>query len=123
MDLDILRPFGPSIVKLHIPQEIIFEMNRYTDDIINDKNKSTNFDHRRKLVGNVHQEILLDIDFMKKIDWGQLYIIDYGKERYELDYPTRVESTLTTYRNHNQFTDLDQCIKNLQTKDTRQVKL
>ena len=49
---------------------------------------------------------------MNKIDWGQLYIIDYGKERYELDYPTRVESTITTYRNHNQFTDLDQCIKN-----------
>ncbi len=49
---------------------------------------------------------------VNKIDWGQLFIIDYGKERYELDYPTRVESTLTTYRNHNQFTDLNECIKN-----------
>ena len=49
---------------------------------------------------------------ISKIDWGQLFIIDYGKERFELDYPTKVESTLTTYRNHNQFTDLNECIKN-----------
>ena len=71
MDLEILRPFGPSIVKLNIPQEIILEMNRYTDDIINDKNKSTKFDYGGKLVGNVHQEILLDTAFMKKIKWGE----------------------------------------------------
>ena len=49
---------------------------------------------------------------INKIDWGQLLIIDYGKERYELDYPTRVESTLTTYRNHKQYTNLNECIKN-----------
>ena len=84
MDLEILRPFGPSIVKLNIPQEIIFEMNRYTDDIINDKNKSTNFDHGRKLVGNVHQEILLDIDFMKKIKWAE-FLAQACKEWVEKD--------------------------------------
>ena len=53
--------------------------------------------HRGKPVGSVSPTLKWDY---------------YGKERYELDYPTRVESTLTTYRNHNQFTDLDQCIKN-----------
>ena len=66
MELEVLRPFGPSIAKLKIPNEIMIEMNKYTDDIINDKNKSSNLNHGHKLVGNVHQELLLDIDFMKK---------------------------------------------------------
>ena len=49
---------------------------------------------------------------INKISWGQLIIIDYGKERYELDYPTRVESSLTAYRDNKQFNDLKECLKN-----------
>ena len=71
MNLEVLKPFGPSIVKLELPNEIIDEMNKYTDDIIKDKNKLKNLDHGSKLAGNVHQEILLDLDFMKKIQWAE----------------------------------------------------
>ena len=71
MNLELLKPFGPSIVKLELPNEIIEEMNKYTDDIINDKNKLKKLDHGSKLAGNVHQEILLDLDFMKKIQWAE----------------------------------------------------
>ncbi len=70
MKLEIIKPFGPSIVKLKIPNDIVIEMNRYTDDIIKDKSKSKNLDFGSKLAGNVHQEFFLDIDFMKKIDWA-----------------------------------------------------
>ena len=84
MELEILRPFGPSIAKLKIPEEIIVEMNKYTDDIINDKNKSNNLNHGNKLVGNVHQEILLDIDFMKKLKWAE-FLAQACKEWIEKD--------------------------------------
>ena len=30
MKLEIIKPFGPSIVKLKIPNDIVIEMNRYT---------------------------------------------------------------------------------------------
>ena len=70
MQLQILKPFGPSIVKLKIPDEIVNAMNDYTDKIIIDKQKLENLDHGAGLAGNVHQEFLLDINFMKKIDWA-----------------------------------------------------
>ena len=36
MDIEILRPFGPSVVKIKIPQDTIDEMNLFVDEIIND---------------------------------------------------------------------------------------
>ena len=71
MEIEIIKPFGPSIVKLKLPEKIIDEMNMYTDQIINDSNKSSELSHGNKLVGNVHQEILLHTDFMKKIKWAE----------------------------------------------------
>jgi len=71
MEIEIIKPFGPSIVKLKLPDKIINEMNMYTDQIINDSNKSSELSHGNKLVGNVHQEILLHTDFMKKIKWAE----------------------------------------------------
>ena len=71
MDIEILRPFGPSIVKVQLPLEIINQMNDYTDTIVKDKNKLTELDHGKKLVGNVQQEIVLEVEFMKKIKWAE----------------------------------------------------
>jgi len=71
MNIEILKPFGPSIVILRIPEEIITAINLYTDDIIKDKKKLEKLDYGLKLAGNVSQEFFLDIDFMKKIKWGE----------------------------------------------------
>ena len=71
MDLEVIKPFGPSIVKLKLPEKIVEQMNRYTDDVVNDKKKSKNLDHGSKLAGNVHQEIRLDLEFMKRIKWAE----------------------------------------------------
>tara|TARA_X000000368_G_scaffold312196_1_gene249959 strand:+ start:92 stop:712 length:621 start_codon:yes stop_codon:yes gene_type:complete len=71
MNLEVIKPFGPSIVKLKLPQEIIDKMNKYTDEVITNKKKSENLDHGSKLAGNVYQEILLDLEFMKKIKWAE----------------------------------------------------
>ena len=71
MDIEILKPFGPSIVKVHLPLEIISQMNDYADTVIKDQNKSTELDYGKKLVGNVQQEISLEVEFMKKIKWAE----------------------------------------------------
>ena len=71
MEIEIIKPFGPSIVKLKMSDEIIKELNIYTDEIVKDTNKSSELSHGNQLVGNVHQEILLHTDFMKKIKWAE----------------------------------------------------
>ena len=43
MELEILKPFGPSIIKIKIPQETIDQMNVYVDEMINNKDKLEKF--------------------------------------------------------------------------------
>jgi len=70
MEPEIFKPFGPSIVKISIPEEIISSMNSYVEEIIKDKEKLKENDEGHKLAGNVYQEFLLDTDFMKNIKWA-----------------------------------------------------
>ena len=71
MSFEIIKPFGPSIVKVKIPDNIISEMNSYINDLSKDDKKMSSLDHGQKLAGNVAQEFRLDIDFMKKIKWAE----------------------------------------------------
>ena len=71
MAIEILKPFGPSIVKTKLPENIINEMNIYVDQVINDEKKKEELDYGKKLAGNVKQEIYLETDFMKKIKWAE----------------------------------------------------
>ena len=68
-DLEILQPFGPSIAKVSIPEEMIKLMNYYIDEIVKDQKKFEKLDGGYKLAGNVTQEFRLEGDFMKKIKW------------------------------------------------------
>ena len=70
MEPEIFKPFGPSIVKISIPEYIISAMNIYVEEIIKDKEKLKENDEGHKLAGNVYQEFLLDTDFMKNIKWA-----------------------------------------------------
>ena len=71
MEFQILRPFGPSIVKLKIPTNIIDDMNKYVDEVVKSDKKSKKLDFGPNLAGNVQQEIFLEIEFMKKIRWAE----------------------------------------------------
>ena len=70
-DPQILRPFGPSIVKLSIPDDLVKKLNDYTDRIILDEEKITKLDHSNQLAGKVKQEFLLENEFMQQIKWGE----------------------------------------------------
>ena len=70
-NFEVLKPFGPSIVKIKMSSEMISEMNNYVDLIIQDKEKSKNLDEGNNLIGKVQQEFLMEVDFMKKIKWAE----------------------------------------------------
>ncbi len=70
-DFEIIKPFGPSILKVTIPDQIILNMNSYVDEIILNKKKSENLNYGDKLVGNVNQEFFLEEEFMKKTKWAE----------------------------------------------------
>ena len=71
MSFEILKPFGPSIVKVVMPNEIVSKMNQYVDDLTNNQDKLAKLDHGQYLAGNVTNEFRLDIEFMKKIKWAE----------------------------------------------------
>ena len=58
-NFQILKPFGPSIVKIKMSSEMISEMNNYVDSIIQNKEKSKNLNEGSKLIGKVEQEFLM----------------------------------------------------------------
>ena len=63
-DIKVLRPFGPTIAKVKIPENLVIELNNYTDEIINNKQKKKDLDWGKNLVGNVKQEIFLGLEFV-----------------------------------------------------------
>ncbi len=71
-NFEIKKPFGPSVVKVTLNDDIITSMNDYVELIIKDENKSKTLDHGHKLAGNVNQEFLLEDKFMIKIKWPEL---------------------------------------------------
>ena len=70
-NFEVLKPFGPSIVKIKMPNEMIKEINDYVDLVIDDEQKIKRLDEGDKLIGKVQQEFLMEVDFMKKIKWAE----------------------------------------------------
>ena len=70
INLGVARPFGPSIAKVSIPEEIIKKLNNYVDKVISDTDKSKKLDYGDQLAGNVKQEFKLDVDIMKESGWA-----------------------------------------------------
>jgi hypothetical protein len=68
-EFKIIKPFGPTIVKVKIPDEIINDLNNYIDQIIENEKKSSELDAGKTLVGDVTQEFLLEKDIMQKSGW------------------------------------------------------
>ena len=63
--MEILRPFGPSIVKIELPKEMIETLNNFVDQVIIDEKKLKELDNGKNLAGNVKQEFKLEIDLIK----------------------------------------------------------
>ena len=70
-NIEILKPFGPSIAKTKIPDDLVKKINNYVDNIVKDNEKLKKLDHGKNLAGDVKQEFRLENDFMKEIKWGE----------------------------------------------------
>ena len=64
-----LRVLGPAILKVKIPEPILKKLNVYIDKVINDKAKLEKLNYGEALVGDVTQEFLLEIEFVKSSGW------------------------------------------------------
>ena len=71
-DLKVIRPFGPSIARIKMPDELIENLNNYIDKIVLDTNKAENLNHGNKLAGHVTQEFKLENDFVSKNGWWRV---------------------------------------------------
>ena len=70
VDFEIFKRFGPSILKVKIPEKIINNLNSYVDQTISDDKKIQKQNLGEGLVGDVTQEFSLDQDIMEKTGWG-----------------------------------------------------
>ena len=64
-----LRVLGPAILRVKIPDEILNKLNEYIDGIIKDKTKLKNLNYGEDLVGDVTEEFLLELEFVKSCGW------------------------------------------------------
>ncbi|MDC3138549.1 2OG-Fe(II) oxygenase family protein [Candidatus Pelagibacter sp.] len=71
INIELIKIFGPSILKVNIPKPIIDNLNNYIDKIILDKKKSKELDIGERLVGDVTQEFELEHKIMQESGWGQ----------------------------------------------------
>jgi len=64
--MNVLRPFGPSVAKINMPEELINNLNNHVDKTILDIEKLDELDHGSKLAGNVKQEFRLEKNFIEE---------------------------------------------------------
>ena len=78
-NITIIKPFGPSILKVKIPEKILIDLNKYIDEMLSDEEKSSKLNYGSKLIGDVTQEFKLENDFIKKIGWANFLAIHTSK--------------------------------------------
>ena len=66
----IIKYFGPSIMKVEMPNVLVDRLNRYADNIITDNKKKNSLNHGEFLVGDVTEEFKLEEKFIRESDWG-----------------------------------------------------
>jgi len=69
VEIKLIKPFGPSILKAEIPDEVLQKLNNYIDQIVEDEKKSINLNLGNNLAGDVTQEFKLEQNFMTESGW------------------------------------------------------
>ena len=71
VNIELIKIFGPSVLKVSIPETIVNNLNNYIDEIIKNKERSKELDIGERLVGDVTQEFEIEQKIMQKSGWGQ----------------------------------------------------
>ena len=86
----IIKRFGPSVLKVKMPKELIKKLNKHIDDIIKNKSKSIKLDYGNYLVGDVTQEFKLEKKIIKKTGWDK-FIKDSVNKWLEIETNKKVK--------------------------------
>lgn len=65
----IIKKFGPSVLKVKIPNSVIKKLNKHIDEVVKNKSKSNRLNYGENLVGDVTQEFKLEKKIMKNTGW------------------------------------------------------
>ena len=71
INIELIKIFGPSVLKVSIPEAIVNNLNNYIDEIIKNKERSKELDIGERLVGDVTQEFEIEQKIMQESGWGQ----------------------------------------------------
>ena len=71
VNIELIKIFGPSVLKVNIPETIVNNLNNYIDEIIKNKERSKELDIGERLVGDVTQEFEIQQKIMQESGWGQ----------------------------------------------------
>ena len=71
INIELIKIFGPSVLKVNIPETIVNNLNNYIDEIIKNKERSKELDIGERLVGDVTQEFEVEQKIMQESGWGQ----------------------------------------------------
>ena len=69
INFEVFRKFGPSILKVKIPENVLNNLNNLTDETLIDKEKQKKLDYGNKLAGDVTQEFQLNEEMVAKSGW------------------------------------------------------
>ena len=89
VEFKLIKEFGPSILKVKIPNDIISKLNLYIDNIVDNETKSEELDHGEKLVGDVTQEFKLEEKIMKESGWGN-FLANCASKWIELELKRKI---------------------------------
>ena len=65
LEYDIYQPFGPSILKVKMPQVYVDSINAQAEKILNDEKLSKKYDWSHNLAGNVKKEVAINHNEIK----------------------------------------------------------
>ena len=80
LQYDIYQPFGPSILKVRMPQGFVNLLNAESDRILNDEKLSKERDWSHNLAGNVRKEVAIDHSKIKNFPE---FLVAMSKQYYK----------------------------------------
>ena len=87
--IELIKVFGPSVLKATIPEKIVNELNSYVDKLISDEKKSKEQDMGHELVGDVTQELEIEHIVMQEIGWGK-FLADCTSKWIEIETKKKI---------------------------------
>ena len=82
------EPFSPAIMEMEVPKKFVDIVNKISDEVLSDEEKSQQWDFSHRLVGKVNKEIQLPIrdkeegDYLKDImKQGCLKYLEYNLDK------------------------------------------